>query len=108
MRHLRLLLLPLAVLLLSGPAHAEPSLPGADAPPSLTQGKRKAQPPVKDEDGNEIDLPKYSDEGMQCVVKCQETVGRCVSKCQQGDRRCNAKCAQTMERCTQKCDLKTE
>jgi len=103
-----LLFSSLALLLLSSPAGAQPELPGSGGPAGIAQsGKKKTKtPPVKDENGEEIDLPDYDDKTMQCVLKCQEPTGKCMNACEPGNHKCTSKCAQGMERCTKKCGVK--
>lgn len=105
MKRSGLLLSSLALLLLSSPAGAQPGPTGDEGPSVISQGKKKT-PPVKDENGEEIDLPKYDDKAMQCINKCQEPTARCMNACDADNMKCKGKCATNMERCTKKCGVK--
>ncbi|QDE87768.1 hypothetical protein BHS06_01750 [Myxococcus xanthus] len=103
MKNLGLMLFPLTVLLLAGSVEAASPIPGAEAPVSIGQASDTSS--VKDEDGNDIELPKHDAKQTQCIAKCQEPVAKCISGCEGGDRKCQLRCAQTMERCARKCGV---
>ncbi|WP_163782632.1 hypothetical protein [Myxococcus vastator] len=86
MKHFGLLLFPLTVLLLAGSV--------------------EAAPPIQDEDGNDIELPKHDAKQTQCISKCQEPVAKCIGECEGNDRKCQLRCAQAMERCARKCGVR--
>ncbi|WIG94429.1 hypothetical protein [Myxococcus sp. SDU36] len=86
MKHFGLLLFPLTVLLLAGSV--------------------EAAPPIQDEDGNDIELPKHDAKQTQCISKCQEPVAKCIGECEGNDRNCQLRCAQAMERCARKCGVR--
>jgi hypothetical protein len=92
MKRSGLLLLPLAFLLLSGAADA--------------QSKRNKYPPIKDENGKEVEVPEFDEKAMECVMKCQEPTAKCMSGCGEEELKCQGKCATAMEKCTRKCNAK--
>lgn len=107
MKRSGLLLSFLALLLVSGSAGAQLAPSEGEAPAVISQGKGKGKyPPIKDEDGNEIQVPEFDQKAMQCAVKCQEPTAKCMSACSEDNNKCKGKCATALEACTRKCNVK--